>query len=424
VDAQNHIMGDTYDAAGNLISIPGVASYTYDAENHLVSAGGLSYSYDGDGRRASKSSGHDYFYDGKDQPLLENDPNANWIYRYYYFDGKLVLAREGSESPDSGWVDQFWFDAIGNTRGTYTYESWATGVNGDVDYYPFGGERAYTDHGDFSNKFTGKERDPESNLDYFGARFYSSQIARFLSPDWSDDPDPVPYASLGNPQSLNLYGYAYNNPLLAPDPDGHCPSNTICVETDLHVIDAEDYLVDVYRFEQTLEQGFSQVINPVLDFLTAPRSPGCVAAATGAGALVGAGRGVLVGAFAGVGVADEVTVPAAAVVGSVGGAAAGNIVGFINCRTGSGGGGSGGSGGGSGLSGRARSKLGNLADRAAEKVRDVIRSRGGSGANVNQAGPWADRTLGETAEAAARGDSSAETAIKIAKQAGRLGQKY
>lgn len=92
------------------------------------------------------------------------------------------------------------------------------------------------------------------------------------------------------------------------------------------------------------------------------------------------------------------------------------------CRIGAGG--AGGGGGGGGLSGRARSKLGNLANRAGEKVRDVIRSRGGSGSNVNQAGPWADRTLGETAEAAARGDSSAETAIKIAKQAGRLGQQY
>jgi hypothetical protein len=38
-------------------------------------------------------------------------------------------------------------------------------------------------------------------------------------------------------------------------------------------------------------------------------------------------------------------------------------------------------------------------------------------------GQWADRTLGETAEAASE-NPSAETAIKIVKQAGRLGQKY
>jgi RHS repeat-associated protein len=69
--------------------------------------------------------------------------------------------------------------------------------------------------------FTGKERDTESNNDYFGARYYSSNTGRFLSPDWSNDPDPVPYADLENPQSLNLYGYVNNNPLSKTDADGH-----------------------------------------------------------------------------------------------------------------------------------------------------------------------------------------------------------
>lgn len=54
----------------------------------------------------------------------------------------------------------------------------------------------------------------------------------------------------------------------------------------------------------------------------------------------------------------------------------------------------------------------------------MIRSRGGTAANVEQAGQWADKTLGETAQAAANGDPTAETAIKIAKQAARLGQIY
>lgn len=69
--------------------------------------------------------------------------------------------------------------------------------------------------------YTGKERDTESNLDYFGARHYSSTMGRFMSPDWSDAPNPVPYADLGNPQSLNLYSYVNNNPLSHRDVDGH-----------------------------------------------------------------------------------------------------------------------------------------------------------------------------------------------------------
>jgi RHS repeat-associated protein len=53
---------------------------------------------------------------------------------------------------------------------------------------------------------TGKERDTESGNDYFGARYYSSSMGRFMSPDWSAQVEPVPYAKLGDPQTLNLYG--------------------------------------------------------------------------------------------------------------------------------------------------------------------------------------------------------------------------
>lgn len=44
---------------------------------------------------------------------------------------------------------------------------------------------------------------------------------RFMSPDWSEQPDTVPYAEFENPQTLNLYSYARNNPLTYNDPDGH-----------------------------------------------------------------------------------------------------------------------------------------------------------------------------------------------------------
>ncbi len=64
--------------------------------------------------------------------------------------------------------------------------------------------------------FTGKERDTESGLDYFGARYYSSNMGRFLSPD-----EPFYSGNLDNPQDLNLYSYVHNNPLTNVDPDGH-----------------------------------------------------------------------------------------------------------------------------------------------------------------------------------------------------------
>src|SRR6185437_14448129 len=64
--------------------------------------------------------------------------------------------------------------------------------------------------------FTGKERDIESGNDNFGARYYASSMGRFLSPD----PSGLFYADPTNPQSLNLYSYAQNNPVKNTDLDG------------------------------------------------------------------------------------------------------------------------------------------------------------------------------------------------------------
>jgi RHS repeat-associated protein len=104
-------------------------------------------------------------------------------------------------------------DTLGSTRviadstGTVCY---------DADFYPFGGERDYTDTCDPSFKFTGKERDSESNLDNFRFRYFSSQMGRFMSPD----PAGLMAVDLGNPQTLNRYSYVLNNPLSFTDPFG------------------------------------------------------------------------------------------------------------------------------------------------------------------------------------------------------------
>lgn len=65
------------------------------------------------------------------------------------------------------------------------------------------------------SRCTGKERDIESGLDNFGARYNSSQMGRFMSPD------AFTYAIKTDPQTWNLYSYVANNPLKRTDPDGH-----------------------------------------------------------------------------------------------------------------------------------------------------------------------------------------------------------
>jgi RHS repeat-associated protein len=85
-----------------------------------------------------------------------------------------------------------------------------------------------------TQKFTGKERDAETGLDYFLARYYSGPQGRFTSPDefkgeivdalsgQDIDTDTVlTYADIRDPQTLNKYVYVRNSPLRYVDPDGH-----------------------------------------------------------------------------------------------------------------------------------------------------------------------------------------------------------
>jgi RHS repeat-associated protein len=95
-------------------------------------------------------------------------------------------------------------------------------IQSESDYMPYGGEIVIVaDTTGNQYKFTGKERDTETDLDYFGARYYAHSFMRFMTPDWAATPVPIPYAKAGLPQSLNLYSYVENNPITGIDPDGH-----------------------------------------------------------------------------------------------------------------------------------------------------------------------------------------------------------
>lgn len=143
-----------------------------------------------------------------------------WQHTNVWAAGKLLATYDGGSSTNGGL--HFYFD---DPLGTRRVQTDASGnVEQRCSSLPYGdGETCGptpTEH-----LFTGKERDTESGNDYFGARYYNSDTGRFLSPDWSAKYEPVPYASLGDPQTLNLYSYVRNNPLASVDPDGHWDSN-------------------------------------------------------------------------------------------------------------------------------------------------------------------------------------------------------
>lgn len=107
-------------------------------------------------------------------------------------------------------------DHLGSTR-------LLTDINGNNvecdDYLPFGEQLSYSGCSNTAttHKFTGKERDAETGLDNFGARYNSSTLGRFVSPDEASFSSPL------NPQTWNLYAYVNNNPLSLTDPTGHAP---------------------------------------------------------------------------------------------------------------------------------------------------------------------------------------------------------
>lgn len=103
-------------------------------------------------------------------------------------------------------------DAVGSVRMVTD----ATGaIVSRYDYIPFGQEMPPVT-ADNVRRFAGKERDVETGLDYFGARYYASQTGRFTSVD--------PYLdvqkALVDPQQWNRYAYARDNPLRYVDRDG------------------------------------------------------------------------------------------------------------------------------------------------------------------------------------------------------------
>jgi RHS repeat-associated protein len=115
-------------------------------------------------------------------------------------------------------------DHLGSTR---VVTDSSGNVTARHDYLPFGEEIPATIGGRSSipgysvndttkQRFTGKERDGESGLDYFLARYYASAQGRFTSVD----PITIKRERLRDPQRLNLYAYVRNNPLVFYDPDG------------------------------------------------------------------------------------------------------------------------------------------------------------------------------------------------------------
>ena len=215
----------------------GSTSYVYDAENRAIWTSGYRYLYDGDGQRVEKcvaatattacptsgTNGTLYWTGSASAPLSETDLSGNVQNTYIFFNGQRV-----ARSDSAGAVHYYFSDHLGS----HGVVENATGsvCEQDIDYYPYGGvENDYCPNLPQNYKFTGKERDAESGLDYFGARYDASSMGRFMTPD------PLPWLAwqngsyraqrrfqgyINNPQNFNMYAYVRNNPTNLTDPTG------------------------------------------------------------------------------------------------------------------------------------------------------------------------------------------------------------
>ena len=177
-------------------------------------------------RPGTRAAGHQKIVNGNltgSQRVQKSGPGGATVYVYDAL-GRLAVEYTAAWSgPAPCTTCYLTYDHLGSVR-VVTDQTGA--VVSRHDYLPFGEEIAAGTAGrnnqfgagdNLSQRFTGKERDSESGLDYFGARYFGSALGRWTSPDVLN----VTNDRLLNPsRTLNKYVYGADNPLSLVDPDG------------------------------------------------------------------------------------------------------------------------------------------------------------------------------------------------------------
>jgi len=217
--ATNRLLSKSYDCMGNLLKITKDAvspsiNLEYMDQGHILKATDSStsdiwrYYYDADGKRRIKAMGASGIFD-----------NVS----FYFYEGENLICQQdlGAALQDPSAYDTKFLlvDHLGTTRADLQFlEDQGLQVPTIVkayDFMPYGEELAPEVIPVEDVKFTGKQRDDETQLDFFGARFYRSSMGRFTSAD-----PLLASGQTSDPQSFNRYSYCANNPIRLFDPTG------------------------------------------------------------------------------------------------------------------------------------------------------------------------------------------------------------
>ncbi|MCK5803822.1 MAG: RHS repeat-associated core domain-containing protein, partial [Lentisphaeria bacterium] len=245
--AVTSLTNPTYDPDGNMTLLPSPSGggaggggwlCQWNAENRLVSAtttdAKLEFVYDYMGRRVRKKvhsgttenwtedSDTIYVYDGWNVVLELNANSSNATIKTYVWGldlsqtlqgaggvGGLLVVVENDATNSPRYYPLY--DANGNVS---EYLDSTGGVAAHYEYSPFGDLTATTGAkaADFAHRFSTKYLDTETNLYYYGSRYYTPELGRWLSRD-----------PIGERGGYNLYGFVGNSPLVYTDLNGLFP---------------------------------------------------------------------------------------------------------------------------------------------------------------------------------------------------------
>jgi RHS repeat-associated protein len=218
--------GFSYDPAGNQLTNNTGQSFVYDAAGRLVKVKSgtttvATYAYDAENRRVITQTGSEtstdktyYIWEGKSVITEYAEQTSatmpKWSKNYIYIGDRLLA----TEAPNgAGEIVQYQHpDRLGTRLVTNNLDT----TFFSQDNLPFGTSLNGPTEPTTNRRFTSYDRSATSGLDYAINRHYDPRQGRFTQPD----PLGMAAASLGDPQSLNMYTYCGNDPVSRTDPDG------------------------------------------------------------------------------------------------------------------------------------------------------------------------------------------------------------
>jgi len=217
----------TYDANGNLLTAPAPYSLTgatYDDRNLplTITRGGVTttYRYDARGQRIAKQVGGGdtevYVLDGATTLAVVTVTSAGTPTAWHFniLAGDRVIGRQ----PHTGARRHYHTDLLGSTRAVVDGATVVESTDADPWGLALPGRTLGAPQGSGTKEgFTGKERDLESGMDYFGARYYLPALGRWGSVDPAADSMP----------EWSSYVYVSNSPMATVDPDGRLPQAAV-----------------------------------------------------------------------------------------------------------------------------------------------------------------------------------------------------